>query len=67
MRSDVAIRPQAFTVVPVVNILEPQRPAKQPLLQRTLDGALDILPNRTKADGIRIVTEDGRLLLDQLA
>ena len=48
---------------PIVDVLEPQRPAKQPLLQGAPDRALDILPHCTQTDGIRIVSEDRRLLL----
>src|SRR3989441_11363109 len=52
---------------PVVDVLEPQRSAEQPLLQGTTDRAFDSLPHGSQTDGIRIVSEDRRLLLKVLS
>src|SRR6266446_10504342 len=60
-------RPSGGERRPVVNVLEPQRPTEQPLLQGAPDRAFDILSHGPKADGIRIVSEDGRLLLKVLS
>src|SRR5437870_4826913 len=52
---------------PIVDVLEPQRPAQEPLLLRAANRALHRLAHRPQADGIWIVSEDRGLLLEVLS
>src|SRR5438445_5130739 len=62
-----AFQPSGAQRCPIVDVLKPQRPAKEPLLLRAADRALDRLADPPQPDGIGIVSEDRRLLLEVLA
>src|SRR5207245_682438 len=62
-----AFSPSRVQRGPIVDVLEPQRPAQEPLLLRAANRALHRLAHRPQADGIWIVSEDRGLLLEVLS
>src|SRR5262249_1686290 len=51
---------------PVVDVLEAQRPAEQPLLERAPDRPLHGVAHGAEAEGVWIVAEDGGLFFEVL-